>query len=173
MFPIRMPSVAENISEATLGRWLVREGDEIAAGQGVAEIVTEKAAFTLEADTGGKVTALLVSEKSVLPAGAILCVLDATADEVAAARAENEKLLASHAAALAAGCQAAAQANEIIRPVSFSGMRATPAARRLAKEHNIDLADVAARISDDRPLREEDVREYIAARGVQEENRDP
>ena len=55
MVLIRMPSLAENVNEATVVSWLVKEGDPVAAGQGVAEIVTEKAEFTLEAEAGGAV----------------------------------------------------------------------------------------------------------------------
>ncbi|MCX7934221.1 MAG: E3 binding domain-containing protein [Planctomycetota bacterium] len=173
MLLIRMPSVAENIAEATVGRWLVREGDDITPGQGIAEIVTEKASFTLEAESGGKVTALLASEKSVVPVGAILCVLAATAEEVAAARAENERLFASHAANLA-GIRTREEQTAVASAPAQVGVRATPAARRLAKEHNLDLAAVAAwSSSGERPLREEDVRAYLKARAAEEENRRP
>ena len=86
MVLIRMPSLAENVNEATVVSWLVKEGDPVAAGQGVAEIVTEKAEFTLEAEAGGAVTAILAAEKSVLPVGAILCILDGSAEEIRTAR---------------------------------------------------------------------------------------
>lgn len=147
---LRIPSLAENVNEATLRTWLVNEGDTVAPGTPVAELMTEKAEFTLEADedTAGTVLERLANEKSTLPVGFILAVVggEADKDQVKTAMGENARLLSQLAdestVALDGGnIREALQARQ-------SGVRATPAARRRARELGVELAHVAA----DRPL---------------------
>jgi pyruvate/2-oxoglutarate dehydrogenase complex dihydrolipoamide acyltransferase (E2) component len=162
---LRVPSLAENVTEATVGRWLVAEGAAVRAGEEMAELLTEKAEFTLEAPGDGTVSAILAPPKSVLPVGAALALLDATEEEIAAARGENARRLAEHVRAdpppppVEGG---AARERAPGRPAS--GVRATPAARRLAKEAGADLAEIALAAGTSGILRVEDVRAWLAER---------
>src|SRR3712207_9368069 len=49
MTDILMPALSPTMEEGTLARWLVKEGDEIKAGQVIAEIETDKATMEVEA----------------------------------------------------------------------------------------------------------------------------
>ncbi|WP_066826437.1 pyruvate dehydrogenase complex dihydrolipoamide acetyltransferase [Sphingomonas mali] len=59
---LRMPALSPTMEEGTLARWLVKEGDEVAAGDVIAEIETDKATMEVEAESGGRVLRLFVSE---------------------------------------------------------------------------------------------------------------
>ena len=59
---VAMPALSPTMTEGTLARWLVREGDSVAAGDVIAEVETDKAAMELEAADGGLVGRLLVAE---------------------------------------------------------------------------------------------------------------
>ena len=59
---IKMPALSPTMEEGTLAKWLVKEGDKVAAGDLLAEIETDKATMEFEAVDEGKIGKLLVSE---------------------------------------------------------------------------------------------------------------
>ncbi|WP_040309562.1 pyruvate dehydrogenase complex E1 component subunit beta [Asticcacaulis biprosthecium] len=60
MTDILMPALSPTMEEGTLSKWLIKVGDEISAGQVIAEIETDKATMEVEAVDEGKVEAILV-----------------------------------------------------------------------------------------------------------------
>ena len=73
--PIVMPKWGLSMKEGTVTRWLVNEGDEIAVGNEIAEIETEKIASALEATDSGRLRRLVAEEGDLLPVKALLGVL--------------------------------------------------------------------------------------------------
>ena len=61
-----MPRLSDSMEEGTILKWLVSEGDEVKRGQPIAEIETDKANMTYEADTDGTVSELVASEGDTL-----------------------------------------------------------------------------------------------------------
>ena len=59
---ILMPALSPTMTEGSLSKWLVKEGDQINAGQVIAEIETDKATMEVEAVDEGVVKALLFKE---------------------------------------------------------------------------------------------------------------
>ena len=59
---ILMPALSPTMTEGTLARWLVKEGDTIAAGDVIAEIETDKATMEVEAVDEGTLSQILVPE---------------------------------------------------------------------------------------------------------------
>lgn len=57
-----MPALSPTMTEGTLGRWLVKEGDSVASGDILAEIETDKATMELEAIDDGAIGRLLVAD---------------------------------------------------------------------------------------------------------------
>ena len=83
--PIVMPKWGLSMKEGTVTRWIVQEGDEIAVGNEIAEIETEKIASALEATDGGLLRRLVAREGDLLPVKALLGVLvegDVSEDEI-------------------------------------------------------------------------------------------
>lgn len=147
VFSVKMPRVDANIEEGTIGRWLVACGGPVEAGQSLVEIITDKATFELEAEHSGVLRLQVAAEKSVVPVGYVLALIGQNADEpLPDVDAENESLMAAYREALITGERPAVQAPASTPepgPTGGQGIRATPAARRLAAQHGISLDELA------------------------------
>jgi pyruvate dehydrogenase E2 component (dihydrolipoamide acetyltransferase) len=166
MTNVEMPKANENLVEATLDHWLVKEGDTVAKDQGLCVVITDKATFEMPAPVAGAVLKILSPGRVVLPVGYAMCVLGAPGELVPPdTAAKNDALVATHrsaAVALDAGAGApSAGITATAAIVSGSGIRATPAARRLAKEAGLDLAVIAAALRVNGPVTEKDVKSYL------------
>ncbi len=67
-----MPRLSDSMEEGTILKWLVSEGDEVKRGQPIAEIETDKANMTYEADTEGTVSELVANEGDTLAIGEVI-----------------------------------------------------------------------------------------------------
>lgn len=160
MTSVEMPKANENMAEATLERWLVREGQAVTKDQELCVIINEKATFPLPAPEAGTVLRLLAHERSVLPVGYVLCALGEPGEPVPAElEARNQRTLAAHRGATLA--VAPSQAATTIASAGASAVRATPAARRVAKAAGVDLAAVVQTLSLTGPVNEKDVQEFL------------
>ena len=145
---ILMPALSPTMTEGTLAKWLVSEGDEVNSGDVIAEIETDKATMEVEAVEEGVVGKLLIGEGTegvpvnelialLLEEGEDASALDGAAD---AAPAPAAPAAAPDASAAAAPAPAAAPA----APAAASGDRifASPLARRMAQQAGLDLGSV-------------------------------
>jgi pyruvate dehydrogenase E2 component (dihydrolipoamide acetyltransferase) len=155
-----MPRLSDSMEEGTILKWLKAEGDEIARGDELVEIETDKATMTYEADTAGTL-AIVAQEGETLPIGQVIARIgeggEAPAADGAAAEAPAEAAAsgngspseappaAAPAPAPAATAEppaaAPAPAPETPSPEGNGGRpKASPVARRIAREQGIDLA---------------------------------
>src|SRR5919197_1311022 len=68
---IVMPRLSDSMEEGTIVRWLVEDGQEVARGEELVEIETDKATMTYEADADGAVR-IVAAEGDTLPIGAVI-----------------------------------------------------------------------------------------------------
>ena len=132
------------MEEATIGSWLVKEGDVVTAEQPIAELITDKVAYEFASPVAGTILAILIAEKSVTPVGSALAVVGEAGEqltELADLRARNAELAGARDNALNALYQATgmAVATPTAAPATGGPVRATPAARRRARELGIDM----------------------------------
>ncbi len=66
---VTVPQYFENMEEATIGAWLKKEGETVAQGDALCELITEKTTFELEAEGEGVLRLILAPEKSIVPVG--------------------------------------------------------------------------------------------------------
>lgn len=135
-----MPKFGLTMTEGTIQQWFKAEGDAITAGEALFEVETEKVLYEIEVPADGTVAKLLYPVEAVVGVGLPVAVLAEAGEDVA-----------EIAARYAAGAQAAppptATAQAEAAPAAESAASAerpkrvpvTPAARKLAKEHDIDL----------------------------------
>ncbi len=72
-----LPKWGLTMEEGTLVSWLKQEGDQVAEGEVIAEIETEKITNELEAPAGGVISKLLVEEDTEeIPVGTVLCIIN-------------------------------------------------------------------------------------------------
>lgn len=166
---IRMPEVLAGATEAALQTWLVKPGDEIAVGQPIAEVETEKAVVEYESEQSGVLAGLLIETGVQVSVGTPIAVLaeagESAEDAMAAAggaTAEAEEPATGPAGTVAApevdsapdpvSTPAAAEASDASAPEpapaepaesEHGGRRfMSPLVRRLAAERGIDLSSV-------------------------------
>ncbi|MDD4621811.1 MAG: E3 binding domain-containing protein, partial [Kiritimatiellae bacterium] len=132
-------------------------------GETVAELTTDKALYELEAPASGILLEVLATEKSVVPTGYIIGLIGEQGDSDPDATETNARITASYRDAGAADTA----------PVKERAprVRATPRARRLARERGVDLAEVQAasgvEVIDETVL-EAYLKDRPAARGTRE-----
>ena len=149
---ILMPALSPTMTEGTLAKWLVNEGDDVNAGDVIAEIETDKATMEVEAVEEGKVGKIVVQEGTegvavnalialLLEDGEDAGALEGTADAAPAAPAPAAPAPEAPAAPAPAP---EAPAPAPAAPAASSGDRifASPLARRMAQQAGLDIAMV-------------------------------
>jgi 2-oxoglutarate dehydrogenase E2 component (dihydrolipoamide succinyltransferase) len=144
---VRLPELGESVVEATLGKWLVKEGDRVEQDQPLVEVTTDKADAELPAPSAGVVEKILVPEGAVVRVGTVLArIAEAGARSAPPARAERVRAEGKGAAAREGAPRGGAA-------------RATPVARRMADEADIDLSAVRGSLPGGRVTKDDVARE--------------
>src|SRR5690606_2170259 len=82
---LQMPALSPTMEEGTLAKWLVKEGDEVSAGDVLAEIETDKATMEFESIDEGTVGKILVPEGAEgVKVGTVIAVLAGEGEDVSA-----------------------------------------------------------------------------------------
>ena len=73
---VTMPKMGYDMTEGTLAKWLKQPGEEIARGEPIAEIETDKVTIDVEAFDSGTLQKHLVQEGDTVPVGAAIALID-------------------------------------------------------------------------------------------------
>ena len=73
---VEMPQLCESVSEGTVLKWMVKEGDVVAKDQVLLEIATDKADSELPSPVAGRVLKLLAKEGDVVPVKTAICEIE-------------------------------------------------------------------------------------------------
>lgn len=135
MVDIVVPPLSESVVEATVAEWLKAAGDSVSAGDVLVVLETDKVSLEVTAEQSGVLSEIVAAEEEDVVAGQVLAKLDAGAEAEAAPAPKAEE----------------APAKEEKQPeqaeassVADSGVKATPVAQRMAKEHGVNLDDIPA-----------------------------
>lgn len=134
---IRVPTLGESVSEATVGTWFKKVGDTVKADEPLLELETDKVTVEVPAPASGVLTEIVAANGETVGLGALLGQIaegaagTATAAPAAAAPAKAAEPAAPAPAAAAAPAPAAA-----------TSMPAAPAAAKLAADNNVSTADI-------------------------------
>jgi len=154
MAELVMPRLSDTMEEGTILRWLKADGEQVARGEELVEIETDKATMTYESDQAG-VLEIVAEEGSTLPVGAVIAHVGASSEGTderdapggrARERERGDSAVAdgSPTAAAPADAQPPAQAERSGEPVAVGErVKASPLARRIARESGIDLHGVS------------------------------
>ena len=145
---IVMPQMGYDMQEGTVVRWRKKEGESVARGEVIAEIQTDKATVEFEAYTSGVLRRIVVDEGVAIPVGDLIAVItdpdeampaDLAAAPATSAASNNATAATEQASAPAAPASAQPPPSQPSAPPP-SETRASPIARRLAREKGIDLS---------------------------------
>ncbi len=136
---LELPKISANVESETLTAWFKQEGDHVREGDPLVEVTTEKACVEVESPCSGILRKVLAEEKSVLPVGYVVAIIcDNLEEPLPDVSAENEALMEK--------LRSSAGRKRRKRAGRSRGrkerIRATPAARRRARELGVDLSSV-------------------------------
>ena len=141
MTAIKVPPLGESIVEATVSRWLKKEGEAVAAGDTLVELDTDKITVEVPALAAGVLAKQAAKEGDVVNVGDVLGDLAEGASAGAATSAPAAQPSAPPAAPAAPASTPAAAPAPAAAPTGGAA-KVSPAAQRVAAEQNVDLASV-------------------------------
>ncbi len=159
-----MPKFGLTMTEGTIQQWFKSEGDPIKTGEALFEVETEKVLYEVEAPADGTVAKLLYGIEAVVGVGLPVAIIAEVGEEVAEVAVRYANATAAPAAAPPEPAPAAASAAPTAPEEKRGRVPVTPAARKLAKEHGIDLSGVTGTGPRGRITRE-DVQKIIDSGG--------
>jgi pyruvate dehydrogenase E2 component (dihydrolipoamide acetyltransferase) len=147
---VTMPRLSDSMEEGTVLRWLKRVGEEVAVGDELVEIETDKANMGYEADVAGTLVEIVVQEDESAPVGAVIARVG-DPDKGPAVQAAGPVTAGDPpfpAVAEASSATVPPTAPPAARASAADGegsgrVKASPLARRIAKERGVDLAALA------------------------------
>jgi pyruvate dehydrogenase E2 component (dihydrolipoamide acetyltransferase) len=153
-----MPQMGESITEGTIAKWLKKVGDTVAEDEPLLEISTDKVDAEIPAPVAGTLSEIRFAEGDTVEVNTVIAVIggDVAAQSKTASQATAPAAPSPEAASAAQSQPAAVSAPAEEAPPSEPGgkIRSSPLVRRIAREHQVDLARVrgtgsAGRISKD------------------------
>ena len=127
---IRVPTLGESISEATVGKWFKQRGDSVKADEPLVELETEKVTLEVNAPSAGTLAEILAEPGATVSIGALLGSLSEGGAVAVAPKAEAPKAVEPPPKTAEAP------------PKPTGGMPPAPSAAKIATENAIDLAGV-------------------------------
>ena len=136
---ILMPALSPTMTEGNLSKWLVKKGDSVKAGDLIAEIETDKAVVEFESYAEGTLQEILVEEGTKVNVGDAIAIVGEVSAEPEEVSAEPEEVSAEPEEV-----SVEPQIEESVSTKSSNTkIKASPLAKVLAKDNNIDLKDVS------------------------------
>ena len=145
---VTLPRLGQGMESGTIVRWLKQEGDQVEKGEPLYELDTEKVTQEVEADASGVLLKILAGEGEEIEVGKRVAVIGEEGEEVATEVDEDEQEEGSPAPAReeerergreAETKEPEAEAKEAESARADGRVKASPLARRIAKERGIDL----------------------------------
>jgi 2-oxoglutarate dehydrogenase E2 component (dihydrolipoamide succinyltransferase) len=124
---IRVPSLGESVTEATVARWFKQVGDAVNADEPIVELETDKVTLEFNAPASGTLAEIVVEEGGEVEVGALLGSIDQAGAATRPAAVRSEKALEA-----AVGEAASAE------PAAAGDGALSPAVRKLLDEHGLD-----------------------------------
>lgn len=152
-----MPQMGESIFEGTITKWLKKPGDTVERDEPLFEISTDKVDAEIPSPVAGIVTAIKAAEGTTVQVNTVVATIGSGASTavqpVATAPVTEEKLRAVAAVSVATTSVAEHSENDKIR--------SSPLVRRIAREHNVDLRQIAGTGSGGR-INKEDILRHLS-----------
>ena len=158
---VTLPDMGEEVEDVTISRWLVKEGQEVSAGDPLLEIATDKVDTEVPSPVGGTVLSINFSEGEIVELDAVIAIIGEATEGIAPAPAvsstaddesdqSSSEVASGETTVSPPGDEQNARSREV---------RATPVARRVAAEEGVALSSVPGR--DGEQLTKGDVEAYL------------
>lgn len=141
---INMPKLGFDMAEGMLVRWVKQVGENINKGDILAEIETDKATVEVESSASGVVLQLIVDQGTMVPVNAPIAVIGAAGEKVDAPAASPSKVESqkSDEKPAAQSAPTTAPTTQTSAPAESGPVKASPLAKKVAKDNGVNLASV-------------------------------
>ena len=147
---MKVPSPGESITEVEVASWLVEDGDYVEKDQAIAEVDSDKATLELPAEESGIIT-LKAEEGDAVDVGAVICLIDMSAAKTSDTK-KKEVVKVAEVEEATKEVEAPATENS-----TYATGTASPAAKKILAEKNIDAASIKGTGKDGRITKEDAV----------------
>lgn len=149
MSEIKVPAMGESITEGTISRWHVKEGDAVSQGDVLLELETDKVNLEISAEESGVLEKIVRQEGETVEIGESVGLIGSGAGVSPAAPSANTEAASALADVSSPSVpskgddkQLGSSSAAVVPPPSDSSQKASPSARKLARERGIDLGEV-------------------------------
>src|SRR6266446_6923182 len=144
---VYMEALSPTMEEGRVVKWLKRDGDPVKTGETLAEVETDKAVMDLVARADGVLRQVAAAEGQTVAVGSVVAVIASPGENVGATAAAAAPATSSasgkreggNVATAAAAAPAAVAPFPSVAPADATRVKASPLARRIAKEAGVDL----------------------------------
>ncbi|HMX61848.1 MAG TPA: E3 binding domain-containing protein, partial [Candidatus Sumerlaeota bacterium] len=182
--PVTLVQLSPTMSEGTIVKWLVKEGDKISSGQQIVEIETDKAVMEQDSFFDGTLLKIIAKEGAKVPVEGVIAIVGQPGEDISAlgggngssapaAKGKAAAAPAEPAAAKPADVPAAKPAHSRVPPAPAKAASATaggervlasPLARKVAKDAGVELQGISGSGPQGRVIRR-DVENAVASSG--------
>lgn len=134
---VQMPQFAESVVEGTIGKWLKQPGDHIEEYEPICEVISEKVTAELPSTVSGKLHEIYTAEGETVAIGTVICTIETSEQVLDEGRTSGDSPTNDRSASSATNTVQARESADV-----SMRSRISPVVRRLADEHQIDLANV-------------------------------
>jgi len=148
---VKVPELAESITEGTIAEWLKQVGDNVDKGEAIVELETDKVNVEVVSEEAGVLQELLANEGDTVEVGQSIAVVgEGSGNNASEASAKQDDAKDDSSSEKAQPQQSETQNDKSEEKDQDNGQRvnATPSARKYAREKGIDLSEVAAQSND-------------------------
>ena len=150
---IEVPSLGESISEATIGKWLKNEGDQVEQDEAIVELETDKATMEVNAPAAGVIKKTTASEGDTVEIGAVLGQIDVGGEGQSSSGSQSKDDGQS-------GASKSASAEQKKDESGSEGHKLSPAVQKMISDNNLDPAEIKGTGKDGR-ITKEDVQKFL------------
>jgi 2-oxoglutarate dehydrogenase E2 component (dihydrolipoamide succinyltransferase) len=143
MTDIRVPTLGESVTEATIGKWFKQPGEAVAVDEPLVELETDKVTIEVPAPAAGVLSEIVAKDGETVAVGALLGQINQSAGAAAAKAAEPAKAAPSPSKSAAPAPAASAPAASAPPKVAALDAPLAPSVRRLGTESGVSPAAVA------------------------------
>ncbi|KRG10159.1 dihydrolipoyllysine-residue succinyltransferase [Staphylococcus sp. NAM3COL9] len=148
---VKVPELAESITEGTIAEWLKQVGDNVDKGEAIVELETDKVNVEVVSEEAGVLQELLANEGDTVEVGQSIAVVgEGSGNKSSEAPAKQDDAKNDSSSEKAQPLKSETQNDKSEEKNQDNGQRvnATPSARKYAREKGVDLSEVAAQSND-------------------------
>jgi pyruvate dehydrogenase E2 component (dihydrolipoamide acetyltransferase) len=163
---ITMPKLGLSMKTGTISKWMKNEGDTVKKGEYLFEVTTEKITNKIESKADGVLLKIVAPKGSVLPVGALVCVIGEAGEDIASIIAEAAKSSTASKPAVSKGVLGTTRPSltaEVLEKIKIS-----PAARKMAEENGVDYTQIMGTGPEGRITKEDVEKAITDGVGVEE-----